>query len=535
MSRSESSPSETSPNEISHSADIGPADISVPLSAVVDDPGLALAVVHDTLRPGALERPVRWAHVSELLDPKPYLSGQELLLTAGVNLPLDANAMDGYVLRLRASGITALGFGITPPQHEVLPDSLRAACIRHGLTLLVVPAGTPFLAISRAVSLAISRAAQRDQLRVSEAREALTRLAPDGTGEVTRELARRIAGWAALVGTEDQVVAEYRSPWPLPVEVAPLLTQLRARSGIRNATTETSDGTFVVAQPVYPQATASHLLVVGRSSRFDRAERSIIAVGAAMLGLAGRAGSDTARVGGAATSLLLGAAPNQVMSELLGAPDFRVAAGIAKGAGPREAEAGYEWLRSKLETPLVHLGDGPRFTAIVPRPPGAAILAELPAKGWLIAVGSPASADRLPAALAEMDALLDRARALDKPVVAEAAGLSTVIAPEAAARFADNTLGSLRRQDAERGEDLLVPTLRSWLAHHGNWERTASALGIHRNSVRHRIGQIERVLGVDLADPDTRAELWLALRWGSGIRGVSSGGRSGLSQENVTR
>jgi DNA-binding PucR family transcriptional regulator len=36
---------------------------------------------------------------------------------------------------------------------------------------------------------------------------------------------------------------------------------------------------------------------------------------------------------------------------------------------------------------------------------------------------------------------------------------------------------------------------------------------VHRNSVRHRIGQVERALGVDLADPDTRMELWFALRW----------------------
>jgi DNA-binding PucR family transcriptional regulator len=44
--------------------------------------------------------------------------------------------------------------------------------------------------------------------------------------------------------------------------------------------------------------------------------------------------------------------------------------------------------------------------------------------------------------------------------------------------------------------------------------RTATtALGVHRNSVRHRVGQVERVLGVDLADAETRMELWFALRW----------------------
>jgi len=59
----------------------------------------------------------------------------------------------------------------------------------------------------------------------------------------------------------------------------------------------------------------------------------------------------------------------------------------------------------------------------------------------------------------------------------------------------------------------LVDTLRTWLANHGGWDRTAAALGVHRNSVRHRIARVERHLGVDLADPETRMELWFALRW----------------------
>jgi len=34
----------------------------------------------------ALGRAVRWVHISELLDPTPWLSGGELLLTTGLQL-----------------------------------------------------------------------------------------------------------------------------------------------------------------------------------------------------------------------------------------------------------------------------------------------------------------------------------------------------------------------------------------------------------------------------------------------------------------
>src|SRR5882757_2800039 len=107
--------------------DLFDVEIKVPLRVVVGNSELAVDAVPETLRPGALDLPVRWAHVSELLDPVPYLVGAELLLTAGVNLPEEQREVDGYVRRLRASGVTALGFGLTPPLHPELPDTLRRA------------------------------------------------------------------------------------------------------------------------------------------------------------------------------------------------------------------------------------------------------------------------------------------------------------------------------------------------------------------------------------------------------------------------
>jgi DNA-binding PucR family transcriptional regulator len=60
---------------------------------------------------------------------------------------------------------------------------------------------------------------------------------------------------------------------------------------------------------------------------------------------------------------------------------------------------------------------------------------------------------------------------------------------------------------------VLVATLRTWLALHGSWDRTAVALQVHRNTVRQRIARAAALLDMDLDDPDTRMELWFALRW----------------------
>jgi PucR C-terminal helix-turn-helix domain/Purine catabolism regulatory protein-like family len=511
--------------------------VSIPLRTVVNNAQLAVQVIRETLRPGALELPVRWAHVCELRDPAPYLLGDELLLSSGVNLPIEQAEVDRYVRRLRTAGITALGFGVTPPMHEELPVTLRRSCARHGVPLLVVPERIPFLAVSRAVSVALGEAAQREQRTIVEAREALTRAAADGLDEVTTELGRRLDGWVCLVGggssgadgradgradggadggagAGEAPVAGYRVPYPLPAEAVELLARVRSGTGIRGASTELPDGTFVVAQPVYPQATASRLVLVGRRARFGGVERAILGVGAALLGLAGGAGSDAAVLGAATTGLLLGGTdPGRVATALLGAGECRVLAGVPYRRGPSAAAAGYHWLRARLGTPLVEVAEGPGFTAIVPAATGLAQLDGLRADGWLVVGGSPVPAALLADAMSEVRALSERAIALRRPVLARSAGLAAMVGPSAGADFAARLLAPLRELEGARPDEPLVDTLRTWLANHGGWDRTAAALGIHRNSVRHRIGRVERELGVDLADPETRMELWFALRW----------------------
>jgi hypothetical protein len=488
-------------DEMTPSPDSLSTEVNVPLRDVLGNRELALDVVPETLRPGALDAPVRWAHVSELEDPAPYLLGGELILTAGVNLP---ERIDRYVRGLRDAGVTALGFGLTPTVHVTRPEPLRRACARRGLPLLVVPPRTPFLAVSRAVSVALTEAGQREQRRIAAARETLTRAAGGGLGELTSSLAAVLRSWVALAGAGDVLASAHDVPSPLPPPVRELMATVRAGSGIRSATTEVGDS-FVVVQPVYPQATASHLVVVGRSRRFDGADRAILAVGAALLGLVGRAGSDAAELGAAATGLLLGrASAGDVARSLLGTEVVRLVAGTAYRRGPGEVARRPDWLRARLDTPLVEAGAGARFTAVA-RTVSPAVLAELREHGWLAAAGPPVPAGQLAASSAEVELLLARARTLGHPVVAGSGPLDfdALLDPGASRGFAEKALEPLVALDRAQDRQL-VPTLRTWLACHGGWEPTAAELGVHRNSVRHRIAQVERVLGVDLTDPETR-------------------------------
>ena len=57
----------------------------------------------------------------------------------------------------------------------------------------------------------------------------------------------------------------------------------------------------------------------------------------------------------------------------------------------------------------------------------------------------------------------------------------------------------------------LQQSLLAYLEANGNWGAAASALGVHRHTLRGRIERVEDMLAVDLSDARTRAELLLTL------------------------
>ncbi|MEU6371305.1 PucR family transcriptional regulator [Streptomyces sp. NPDC046931] len=177
-------------------------------------PTLASLVHHSalklTVRAGEdrLDVPVRWAHVSELADPVPYMEGGELLLITALKLDAeDPEAMQRYVKRLVGAGVVGLGFAVGVNYDEI-PEALVDAAREEGLPLLEVPRRTPFLAISKAVSAAIAADQYRAVTAGFAAQRELTRQAlSDGPEGLLAALAQQVDGWAALYDASGAVVA----------------------------------------------------------------------------------------------------------------------------------------------------------------------------------------------------------------------------------------------------------------------------------------------------------------------------------------
>ena len=153
------------------------------------------------------EHEIRWVHITELLDPTPWLSGGELLLTTGIRLE-NAEKQRKFIRLLSDSGVAGLGFG-TGFDHTKIPRAALSEANECDFPVFEVPYETPFIAITEA---AFSRLVneQYDVLsRGIAVNERLERLVLQGGGldEIAREIAAAVGGSSVVLDSRGEVLA----------------------------------------------------------------------------------------------------------------------------------------------------------------------------------------------------------------------------------------------------------------------------------------------------------------------------------------
>ncbi|MFJ6615555.1 PucR family transcriptional regulator [Streptomyces sp. NPDC091289] len=511
----------------------GPPTPPIPLAELLAREELGLRRIA-----GPADADLLWVHTSEMADPYPYLLGGELLLSAGVLL----TDPDHYVGRLVEAGAAALGFGVRPV-YESVPDALIEACDRYGLPLLEVPPKTPFTTIARAVWRLMAEARHRELRRVTRAQQALATAAarPDPVPAVLHQLAAQLGGRAVLLTARgEEVHAAGRAPADepptagrrLPPDAAGALTRLarvvaRERPGSPTSATDTHDGTHLAA---YALGGGEGLVLALATRHRESGDHTVAGIAVVLLSLlaAPHQGADAAGRSAALVRMLLGASPAEVAPLLgstgpwtviharrtNGAPaDALTAGALGASLGTALVDAGRggdEAVRVLLPSPL---GTEPNPARADPATDSRSATGHDPARvtpqpGWTLGASAPTPVTALDAADHLAARALAHAQATRAPLTvdAPASGLAALVPPEQAAAHARALLAPLTTP--------LADTLRCWLSLHGNWDRTAVALAVHRNTVRQRIGRCGELLGRDLDDMDVRAELWFALRQG---------------------
>lgn len=482
------------------------------------DLNLTLVSAPESLAPGALRRPLRWVHSSDLADPTPFLADDLALLTTGTQfLDADSASTAAYVDRLVARGVVGLGFG-TEVLRQGIPDALIDACARTGLPLFEVPYDTPFIAIARAHSEAIAAQAYARRTWAMDTQRALAiaALRPQGLHAIVTELARRLDRWVGMFDASGTLVHEHPTQ-PRTGPESEVLTASAADLVHRGG--PAGQSLALGAQPftLFTFGSPGHrqgVIAIGTTT-LDAEARVVVTSVIAMAGLAVAQSAQLEQRRMHLHSQVLAALRHDnptlardVLGELPAAP---IVVAVATQDAPASALA--QWCeQQRAEHGAVIFDAYPDTGATLCVAAGDQQLLDAVAErfGIRLGVSEPAAYDTFSHAHAQAtSAVRARGGTTRTGVIRFADTVATsvlrALATDEARLAAASLLAPLRdRADLERA-------LRTWLEHDARFEAAAAELGIHRHTVRARVAEAAKLLGQDLSSFPARAEIWAAL------------------------
>jgi purine catabolism regulator len=518
---------------------------------------------------GGLHLPVRWVHISELLDPTPWLSGGELLLTTGMQLETEEQQRE-FVSRLADHHLAGLGFG-TGFRHSAVPPAVLEVAAVLDFPVFEVPYEVPFIAITEAAFSELVNEQYAVLRRALAAQERLERIVLSERG-----LEALVGAIATLIGAAVIVFDSRGEPLMLrsfrraldPEAVAALQSEVRERARRRESrpfVPSVEEGDQGLARPVasdggsnqgaagparVPEAWLVAIKDSGTLSDFDRLTLHQAVTIVALELLRARVAGDTERrlAGDLLEAIVAGELSGIELSRRLspfGLSD-RVAAIVighpSNGRGtatrPPAIEAAlFGALRDEAASGLV-ASTGTLTVALVPGMPNDDLFAlaervvdrtggelDVPI---LAGVGRAVPGAEARRAFHEARCALE---ALTLGMAADAAGGNGATRPrlgtykdlgsfqlllslqddEALRLFCDSILGAIEASEGHYGGELMR-SLEAFIEENGQWERAARRLYCHRHTLRYRIRRVEELTGRNLSSARDRIEFWLALR-----------------------
>lgn len=502
---------------------------SLSVRDLLDGSGLDLRVVAGE---EGLTNMIRWAHVSELADPTPWLKGGELLLTTGMGIGTNPGAHRAYIRRLVRAGLAGVGFG-TGFSHEEVPRSLGRAADAEGFPLFEVPYDVPFIAITEAVFSRVAAEQYEVLSRSLEAEHTLTREVLEGRGVsgILRALARTTRGWAVLLDPNGKALgAEPDSALERVTMLAGELRSPRAAAA-RFGVSLVDRGEHVAIQPVAAQGRVEAYLAFGKRGTVSQLDRIVSSHALSLLALEldkARAVADAERrlKGDLLDQILRGSASGdeaRFSLERLGFHVDRPVTAVLLAAEHLESLgiACDEALAPLAGSFLCSIRDEVVMAVVQQEAPG--FLGSLHEaiseryEGRVIAgAGNPVAIEDLGQGVREAHYALRVCRTEGRRY-AEFSDLGTyqlllsLQDPDALRTFATSVLGPLDEYDQNHGGEL-VPSLRAFLESNSRWEAAARQLYVHRHTLRYRMRKVEELTRRDLGSARDRMEFFLALR-----------------------
>lgn len=502
--------------------------MAVTLEQLLRNDELGLRLVVPPPQDSARGISIEWAHGIELIDPRRFLRGGEMVMLTGLRLPRRAADQAGYVDRLVEARVAVLGFGIGV-QFDTVPQALAARCRETGLPLVEIPLRTPFMAVSQHIARQESALQTAPLHDLIGWQQALSRAAVrDGIPGLVRR-AHSALGPVAVFDGAGVLLSSAAPDWFL-TEVTAFVRAHRSRSTSGTTvltSTREAEHPLIEVHALPGRQGRRGWLAIGLRHEPDPADRLLINQIASLVTLSldnrGRAVDEQLEETALAALLLRDPVDAELLDilrrlRILDAEEIVVICVSAT----READMTAAVHQDLAAVSIDHLCRGDRTETLIlvaaadspvtvrrlqlrvsaiGTPIGIGVSAALPVAHILRGVGparrSAAAALRRGVPVADMSGATIESLVAD-PLVADRVRDSTQPIFSALAAAADARDGDL------------VPTLQVYLSHHGKWGAAAEELRIHRHTLYSRIRHIEQVTGVDLADANQRALLLLA-------------------------
>jgi purine catabolism regulator len=502
------------------------------LRQLLEDPGLGLELVAGGRGLDA-RGPVRWAHISEIPDPTPWLEGGEILLTTGLGVRNSEDLQRRLVEGLDARGCPGVGFGLGVVLDAVPPAMIEAAN-QAALPLFTVPYELPFIAVTKRVSrevFAEHDATLRSAITLHRSVLAAV-LGGAGINGVLESAARMMPEFGfAVFDYYGQVLARRSRTGTTVLDPQRVWAAIGGPRPPRDYFTTQIDGAVVEGCVIRMGDEVEAVLVVVGASALHEHERLLLeqAVTGVSLELARGLSvreSHRTRVDDLIGEIL----ENRISQRALVAHLERL--GLAADEPYRVLcvrTADQSNLRALCGVVEDALGGsqcavgrhGGSVYCLVQPPDGDhanRVAAGVGSRGWTgVQIGRSRikhQAEALDAGLRESHTAATRSNG-DTITDVDGLGLHGLLAglgsDEASQAFVARVLGPLLEHD-RRESSHLIDTLHAYLHHGCRPGPAATQLGVHRHTLAYRLERVAALTGRDLRNGDAIVEFGLALR-----------------------
>ena len=491
-----------------------------------------------------LDLPVRWVHAGEIPDIHRFLSGHEMLLTAGLGMGPTADQQRAFIRRIAQARASVLVVELAGRMFNTMPPAVIEEAEAVGLPLVGLCDEIPFVEVSAQVheTLVETRMAEviadeatgqafmdlllADEDYLSLVDEAARRI---GFAVVLEDFAHQMRAYAGATTESDEIIADWGAHSRAIHERHPRSHGSRsvptARAGSFSEVVACARRAVVLRGEPWGWLHLLHGATAPAPGALNALERAAAAVAISLLSERETGARAAQRHGTLLTRLMLGDISGEqfVQRALTLGEDLRdrplVVVVLGTDGQCGSADQHLARILRRLDLTFV-VGDIGEFALAVVGLAGEdneRLRPALAGKGAWGGVSRAVSPTGLPSAVRQGRSAARAAATLRSQEFLrfdDLGALRLLVAlaegPELA-RYVEDELGPLLEHDAHASNPLL-PTLRAYLDACGNKARTAEVLFVQRRTLYYRLERLEALLGLDLSTSETQQRLHLAVQ-----------------------